>query len=606
MNNALFIVSLQHELAMAIGNDLDLKRMLKHFIKVCFNRLSLCSVHVYLHQNAYGVPIIVNDESIFQTRHFLSMPKNKEGEAWQDTPVLIQFSKQLIESQNNVIQQLDNGHFLYGFILPGHGVIIFETHFQIESAIEKALKPIFIKLSTSCYTAIVYDSLLLEMSARKHAEERASFQAQHDALTGLSNRQHFKLLLERAYFKAIDDDCLGCVLFLDLNRFKPINDSMGHSVGDEILATLADRLQFISSDKFHVARFGGDEFILLLSNLPHDIDEAKALVVDKVAHINRIVNEPVQFDNHVFKLTCSIGYNFFPSENGTLADVIPFADIAMYEAKRAGSLQGLEYQVVMSEKINLKNAYIEEMKKALINDEFCLYYQPQYNHNHEIIGAEALLRWHHPERGMESPEVYIPIAEESDLILDIGEWVLKHACQHLQILEKKGLPDSFKKLSINVSPKQLQQSDFKDSVLANVKKFDITPGYLGLELTENLLVESFEQSIQLIEELKGEGIDCSIDDFGTGYSSLTYLKRIPATLLKIDRSFVMDIDQQTEGAAIAKMIIGLGDALKMDVLAEGVETEAELACLVSLGCYQYQGYYFSRPITYDNFQTLLF
>ncbi|WP_413698734.1 EAL domain-containing protein [Psychromonas sp. KJ10-10] len=189
------------------------------------------------------------------------------------------------------------------------------------------------------------------------------------------------------------------------------------------------------------------------------------------------------------------------------------------------------------------------MKQAIQNNEFCLYYQPQYNHKKEIIGAEALLRWHHPTREMVSPEVYIPIAEESSLILDIGLWVLEQACRDIKILEQRGLPSTFKKLSINVSPKQLQQANFKDLVISNVEKNNIQPKHLGLELTENLLVESFEHSIVLIEDLKQHGIDCSIDDFGTGYSSLSYLRRIPASLLKIDRSFVIDIDQQTEGAS---------------------------------------------------------
>ncbi|MGJ8694591.1 MAG: putative bifunctional diguanylate cyclase/phosphodiesterase [Thalassotalea sp.] len=610
MNKALFIVSLQHELAMAIGNDLDLKVMLKHFIQVCFNRLSLCSAHVYIHQNSQGVPIIANDDSvnngcIVQTRHFLSMPKNIEGKAWQTTPVLVNFSKKLITGHKNLKLQQDNGHYLYGFILPDHGVIIFETHFEFEAAIEKVLLPILSKLAKSCYTNIVYDSLLIEMSARKNAEDRVSYQAQHDALTGLSNRQYFKGILEKTYYQAINEGSLGCVLFLDLNRFKPINDAMGHSVGDEILSTLAERLQYLVSENKYVARFGGDEFILLLANLPKAESEAELIVSQFIAQINESINSPVFFEGNIFKLTCSIGYHFFPHQYTQLIDVIPFADIAMYEAKRTGAVAGLKYQKAMSDKINLKNDYVEEMKQAIENNEFCLYYQPQYNHQQQIIGAEALLRWPHPTRGMESPEVYIPIAEDSDLILDIGTWVLEQACRDLKKLTAHGLPDFFKKLSINVSPKQLIQDDFKDLVLTAVETNQVPANLLGLELTENVLVESFSSTISLIEALKEHGIECSIDDFGTGYSSLTYLKRIPASLLKIDRSFVTDIHKETEGVAIAKMIIGLGKALNMNVLAEGVETEQELNCLMSLGCYQYQGYYFSKPLPFEQFIQLL-
>lgn len=605
MNKALFLVSLQHELAMAIGNDLDLKSMLKHFIKVCFSRLSLCSAHVYMHQNNDGLPIVVNDDSIYQTCHFLSVPKNREGEPWQNTSVLASFSQKLIKSQKMLKVQQDNGHFFYGFILPDHGVIIFETLFEFDPAIEKALKPILHKLSKSCYTNIVYDSLLIEMSARKMAENQASFEAQHDALTGLFNRQYFKELLEINYYQAIDDGSLGCVLFLDLNRFKPINDVMGHSIGDEILSTLAERLQCLMSEHQHAARFGGDEFIILLSNLPAAESEADKVVRQFIVDVNDSINTPVMFGGNVFKLTCSIGYNFFPNEQTPLSDIIPYADIAMYEAKRAGALAGLKYQTTMSDKITLRNDYVKEMKRAITNNEFFLNYQPQYNQQKQMIGAEALLRWNHPTRGIESPEIYIPIAEESDLILDIGLWVLEKACRDLKMLEEQGLPDCFKKLSINVSPKQLLQDDFKDLVLLNVEKNNVQPQRLGLELTENLLVESFDSSITLIESLKEHGIDCSIDDFGTGYSSLTYLKRIPASLLKIDRSFVTDIHKETEGAAIAQMIIGLGNALNMDVLAEGVETQEELDCLISLGCYQYQGYFFSKPVPFKQLVELL-
>tara|TARA_R110001583_G_scaffold28426_2_gene100875 strand:- start:10794 stop:12632 length:1839 start_codon:yes stop_codon:yes gene_type:complete len=605
MNKALFIVSLQHELAMAVNNEFDLDKLLKHFIKVCFTRLSLSSAHVYLHQNGNGRPIVIDDQTQFQTRHFLSVPKNKEGKAWQDTTILIDFSQKVIQAQNDISFKQTNGSFLYGFDLPNHGIIIFETRVEFEPIIEKALQPIFNKLSSSCYSNIVYNSLLLEMQARKEADKRAMYEAQHDTLTGLFNQRHIKDLLEQAHFQAIEKNHLGCLIFLGLSRFKAINDEMGHSVGDKILMTLAERLNAISSEQLQVARFSGDEFILLLSCLPKHEQKAQHIVDETILNISKTINLPLTCEGSLFKLTCSIGYNFFPQNNMQQKDIIPFANIAMHEAKRSASLKVQRYEKEMSDKIHLKNAYVKEMKQALRNDEFCLYYQPQYNQNKEIIGAEALLRWYHPTRKMVSPEVYIPIAEESSLILDIGLWVLEQACQDLKILEQLGLPASFKKLSINVSPKQLQQANFKDLVLFNVEKNKIQPKHLGLELTENLLVESFDQSIILIEELKKQGIDCSIDDFGTGYSSLSYLRRIPASLLKIDRSFVINIDQQTEGAAIAKMIISLGNALNMDVLAEGVETKEELACLVSLGCYQYQGYLFSRPVPFEDFLALL-
>jgi len=249
--------------------------------------------------------------------------------------------------------------------------------------------------------------------------------------------------------------------------------------------------------------------------------------------------------------------------------------------------------------------YVTDMKQGLEQDDFKLYYQAQFNHYGDIIGAEALLRWQHPVHGMESPAVYIPIAEESDLILAIGQWVLEQACRDIKKLEQLSLPESFNKISINISAKQLMQHDFQDKILNAIKQNGIAAERLGLELTENLLVENIEDSIKLIASLKEKSIDCAIDDFGTGYSSLTYLKRIPASVLKIDRSFVANIAQSKDSAAIASMIISLGKTLNMNVLAEGVETQDELNCLKELGCYHYQGFFLSHPLPFDQFLQLL-
>ena len=369
----------------------------------------------------------------------------------------------------------------------------------------------------------------------KLPKKRLLFQAQHDGLTGLFNRQHLNTLLLDAITDAITDKHCGCIIFIDLNRFKPINDTMGHAVGDKILLTLANRLHSLSNNKIDVARFGGDEFILLIKKLSINYQEVIKEIIEK---INKILAIPFVIGSSSYKLNCSMGYALFPQQSSTVNNIIKFADIAMYEAKNAKTLQGMQYQKSMSDKINKRLAYVDEMKQSLASDDFKLYYQAQYNHNGDIIGAEALLRWLHPIHGMESPAVYIPIAEESGLILSIGQWVLEQACRDIYQLEQLELPKHFKKIAINVSPKQLIQHDFQEKVLHTIKQNNICASHLALELTENLLVESIEHSIELISNLKKHEIDCAIDDFGTGYSSLNYLKRIPASVLKIDRSFV--------------------------------------------------------------------
>ena len=603
MNKALFIISLQHELAMAIGNELDLKTMLKVFLKVCFSRLNLTSAHIYTYVNDNGLPVQLRTQKSDSHHHLLSLPKSKNGNSWAKNVTLTRFVKSLDEQQKNYALECDNKQFLFGFIIPQHGLLVFETHYPIDEPIQKALAPILQKLAISCYTSIVHDSLVQEVYSRKVAEEKVAFQAQHDGLTGLFNRRYFSVLLQDAVTHAIEDKHSGCVIFIDLNRFKPINDTMGHTIGDKILITLAKRLNGLSSDNIKAARFGGDEFILLINQL--SINNNK-IIEEVIEQVNQLLLVPFVIESSSFKLTCSMGYTIFPQQSSSVSTIIKFADIAMYQAKNNKTLQGIQYHECMSDKINKRLAYVEEIKQGLIKNDFKLYYQAQYNYNGEIIGAEALLRWIHPINGMESPGLYIPIAEESDLILAIGQWVLEQACRDIAQLEQYGLPKNFKKIAINISAKQLIQHDFQEKVLSAIKQYGICPHHLSLELTENLLVENIEHTIELIRRLKDKNIDCAIDDFGTGYSSLTYIKRIPATVLKIDRSFVTNIDKSKSSTAIANMIISLAKTLDMQVLAEGVETQKELQCLKSLGCYNYQGFYFSKPIPFNEFIGLLF
>jgi len=601
MNKALFIISLQHELAMAIGNKLDLTAMLKVFLKVCFNRLNLTSAHIYMHCDHHGIPNKLRPLESTNYQHLLSIPKRKQGQPWQQDNGLSDFSEQLNKSQESIFYEYTQDKYFFGFIIPDHGLLIFETNNALDIEVQKALSPILQKLATSCYTSLIHDSLVKEVHTRKLIEEKVAFQAQHDGLTGLFNRQHLNTLLANAIENAHLNSTYGAVIFIDLNRFKPINDAMGHSVGDQILLTLANRLLSLSNKQIDVARFGGDEFILLLKDLDLTYQESIASLIKE---INNLLATPFVINDSSYKLNCSIGYACFPLQSSTVNNLIKFADIAMYEAKREKSRQGKQYKTAMSEKIKRRLAYIDDMKQGLENGDFKLFYQPQYNQEGNIIGAEGLLRWHHPIYGMESPAIYIPIAEESDLILHIGQWVLEQACRDIKALELLSLPKTFKKIAINVSAKQLIQHDFQEKVMRAIEQNNIPPERLALELTENLLVENIEDSIQLITSLKTNAIECSIDDFGTGYSSLTYLKRIPATVLKMDRSFVSNIEKCKESIAIASMIIRLGEALNMDILAEGVETADELNCLKALGCNQYQGYYFNKALPFDEFMQL--
>ncbi len=591
---------------MAIGNGLDLDEMLQAFMRVSIARLDLSSAHLFLFCNDAKDPIhLAKDPFGANLSHYMSIPIQFKGKPWTENTMIKQFARAHIKQNNFLSVTIHNEKFYQIFSIPEHGVIIFESVIEIESIIQKSLEPIFKKLALSCYACLAHQSLIKEMMARRNAEDTIAHQATHDELTQLYNRRMLTENLKKSILYCKEKNKYGALIFIDLNQFKSINDVMGHDVGDKMLKEVANRLKGITRGKDTVARFGGDEFIILLPDLG-DCEQAAELVVSRTAtRILTVIEEPFVIDDLAFNVSCSMGYDMFSNQSDSSCDVIKHADLAMYEAKTLRQRVALRYQASMSEKLNRRSLYVSELKNALKNNEFALYYQPQYDFNHQIIGAEALLRWNNPKRIDESPDVYIPIAEDSELILAIGDWVLHESCRQLKVLQENGLPDSFKKLSINVSAKQLGQENFFESISRAIKTSGVSAGQMTIEITENVLISRIHDAMTLISRLGDIGVDCAIDDFGTGYSSLTYLRRLPSSLIKIDRNFVRDIHKDDENRSIAKMIIALGENLDMTVLAEGVESEEELQCLKDLGCYQYQGFYFSRPLPFEQFLALV-
>jgi diguanylate cyclase (GGDEF)-like protein len=606
MKKALQIISIQHELAMSIGNDLKLMEMLRIFMRVSMSRLDLSSVHIFLFCDETGSPAYADfSGKSLVVEHYLSIPVQYLGCPWRESLALQSMVAQHLESKSfvSIVSLADKKY--HCFSLPAHGVMVFESIYELDAIVQKSLDPIFKKLALSCYACIAHHSLLKEMAARRLAEETIAYQAAHDELTELANRRKLTEKLEESLAYCRHHQKFGALLFIDLNQFKSINDVMGHDVGDKILQEVAQRLISITRTKDTVARFGGDEFVILLPDLGLYRDEAELIVCGTAARIHDAVELPFDLAGVGYNISCSMGYEIFPNLDESYNDIVKNADLAMYEAKVMRQRVALAYHPAMSEKHNTRLAYASDLKAALKNNEFELFYQPQFNGNHDIIGAEALLRWHNPKYQFESPAIYIPIAEDSDLILGIGDWVLNEACRHLKILQVQGLLTGFKKLSINVSGKQLTQQDFFAHICQAIALADAPPHNLAIEITENVLVSGIHQAMTLMSDLQEIGVECSIDDFGTGYSSLAYLKRFPARMIKIDRSFVRDIHSDAESRSIARMIIALGDNLDMEILAEGVETKEELACLQELGCQQYQGYYFSRPVPFESLLMML-
>lgn len=605
MNTAMLIISIQHQLVLSIGNSTDLNEMLHQFLQVCSLRLESSSSHIFLFQDAENNQIdtpILNSEISLQ--HYLSFPSQKAGAPCKKNQQLTTIVNDFYQSkaQKQTIKTTSESY--HCFKVSNFGVLLLEQKIPLQVNVQEALLPVLQKLAISATAAINYQVLLQEIKKRHEVEKEIRYQASHDYITGLCNRLEMERRMHKTILNCKKNRQSGALLLIDLVHFKNINNVMGHHVGDKVLHLIAMRLKNIEQSDYTVARFGGAEFMILLT--ADDCESPAKLLLD--AMIERIVStieEPFEVQGCSFSLSCYIGYETFNGSNKTVNDVIKNADIAMYEARKAPDTNAIAYQQAMSDTLNMRLTYREQIKNALQNNEFELYYQPQFDHLQNIIGAEALLRWNHPVHGYESPAVYIPIAEECDLILQIGEFVLDRACKDIKTLEEMDLPESFKKVSINISAKQLAKSDFVESIQSAIARHNIQPSHLKIEITESIMMNNIEHSINYLKKLRKYGVDCAIDDFGTGYSSLVYLKRLPANLLKIDRAFVANIHQDSDNLAIVNMIINLGKSLNMEVIAEGVEEQQELDCLIKLGCYQYQGYYFSRPLATDKFMELM-
>ena len=454
-----------------------------------------------------------------------------------------------------------------------------------------------------------YIGTFIDITSNKAAEAEIEHLAFYDALTRLPNR---RLMLDRlkqamASCKRTGQD--GALLFIDLDNFKTLNDTLGHDIGDLLLQQVASRLSSCIREGDTAARIGGDEFVVVLENISKDTmvaAEQAAIVGNKILSA---LNQPYQLVQHVHLSTPSIGVTLFNDNSPSIDDLLKKADIAMYQAKSDGRNLLRFFDPQMQKTLNYRTALEGELRKALENNQFHLYYQLQVAVDraapfHKPFGAEALIRWIHPERGLVSPAEFIPLAEETGLILPIGQWVLETACAQLKEWRQHERTRNFI-LSINVSARQFRQAGFVDKVHAAIHQYNIDPMQLKLELTESMLLDNIEETIATMHSLKKIGIKFSLDDFGTGYSSLQYLKRLPLDQLKIDQAFVRDISSDSSDRAIVRTIIAMAESLNLNVIAEGVETEEQKSFLLQKGCTHYQGYLFGKPLPIDQFEELL-
>ena len=449
-------------------------------------------------------------------------------------------------------------------------------------------------------TAIPYgDSQLLhvvwrDITDRRSAESEIRYQAYYDSLTGLPNR---KLLLDRLDQSLITSRRHGyfdVLLFLDLDRFKTINDSLGHSVGDQLLVEVAGRITASIWDEDTASRFGGDEFVILLKHLGTDKAVA-SLAARKVAmRIQASFERPFQVGDNELHITCCIGISVFPFLDESADDVIKYADTAMFSAKESGRNQIAFYLSKMHEKVLNRLMLEKDLRNAISEQQLDVYYQPQVNRNGDVVAVEALLRWQHPELGFINPEEFIAIAEDTGLIFDIGDFVLHRSINDMLALNRE--LGCYLKLSVNISPRQFRREDFVSKIKSLMGNFQLETHFLTLEVTEGIAIDNLADTIDKFEKLRHAGVRLSLDDFGTGYSSLVYLKRLPIDELKIDKSFVFDIEDDPQDALLVQTILRIARQFGLETVAEGVETSEQRVFLEHEGCSIYQGYYFSRPL----------
>lgn len=480
----------------------------------------------------------------------------------------------------------------------------FEDEFWLstsDSLIPVESRGIRINLESTSYILIISR----DISQRRASEKEIHELAFYDSLTKLPNRRLFLDRLTSSMLLHESNGQYGAVCYLDLDQFKTVNDSLGHTLGDSLLNVVARRLSEIIPKQGSCARFGGDEFVLLLPELSDKKEHCAEIAAHTAENVLKAIAQPIDINGQTLYTTSSLGIAVFPSGYLDSTEILQHADTALYRAKSMGRNRFNFYSQDMQHAAKQRLLIEKGLHEASDNHEFQLWLQPQYDGEGNIFCAEGLIRWIHPESGLIPPDEFIHIAEESGQIIEIGQWVIAEALDLLNLWMHQGLPKSFKRIAINISPLQFMQVDFVSNLLNELNKKEIPPTMLELEITENLLLSNPALAAQKMKLLKQHGITFAIDDFGTGYSSFKYLQKLPLDILKIDRSFVTNIHLDTEDAAVAEAIITTARLLNLSTIAEGVELAEEKEVLERLGCHHFQGYLFSRPLPAVEFFELL-
>ncbi|MCV6627260.1 MAG: EAL domain-containing protein [Cellvibrionaceae bacterium] len=453
---------------------------------------------------------------------------------------------------------------------------------------------------------VVSLSVSTDVTEQRRAQAKMEHMAYHDSLTNLPNRLQLVERLEHELRRAQRHHYYGAVLFIDLDQFKTINDSLGHPVGDAVLKEMAARLSNSVRQEDLVARQGGDEFVVILTVLDTEASVAALKAGEIAEKIRQRLSAPFYYGEMELRVTCSVGVVIYPDQKASVHELLSFADTAMYQVKDKGRDAVEFFNEGMADQVSRQLTMEGDLHRAIESNQFELYYQPKIDTNDlRLVGAEALIRWRHPSKGMISPAEFIPVLETSGQIIEVGGWIIEQACQALQRWQLQGLWREGMRLSINISPRQFRSPSFVKDVVDVLQCVDIPPQSLDMEVTEGVVIQGVEETINKMRSLIQSGVSFSLDDFGTGYSSISYLKRLPVTTLKIDKSFVRDIAENHSDRVLVETIIAMGRLLGLELVAEGVETEEQLQLLREYGCPLFQGYYISPPVNEMEFSSLL-
>lgn len=608
LNQALQIVSIQHELSMNIGLDMHLETMLSKFMKRLLQRLSLRSVRVF-----YNFEWCVTQNNSDHRLHYttFSFPECAKSKL---EPKLASTVEIFFKDEHEQLFSIEIDSFYYYLVkIPSFGMLLLKRqHVHIDPKILDAILPLMQKLSISCTACVQHENLVEEIDSRVKAEKQLVKQSMIDSLTGLANRKRFNLELEKAIDRAERTKKCGAIFVLDLDRFKIVNDSLGHAVGDQVLVEVSERLLSCTRQDDIVARLGGDEFCVLTLNLHLNMEQAKQKALVLAEKLNRVFDEPLEINDQLIKVSVSIGVQLYPlsesinlEPNSHQQKIMQQADLAMYSIKRNNRDGHGLYNKEVHAHAERRSSIEKALRDAIKDKEFAVHYQAIQNKDSMIIGAEALLRWNSKTLGFVSPIDFIQIAEECGEIISIGQWVLEHVCQLFQTLQQSPDNQNIDYISVNISPVQFIAPRFAENFLDTLQSYDIKPENIRIEITESIALSDLSIAIEKMQDLVNKGVSFMLDDFGSGYSSLSYIHKLPLQTVKIDRSFISQINDVKNNQVIVNAIIDISNHFNLECIAEGVETESEKQYLISQGVKKFQGYLFSRPIPQDEFLQLL-